>query len=207
MEERAREQFEVATADTLLRLSNSRAQILGENLKRIREGKGVTRKELAERLGVGVDTVGLYENGKRLAPLDKIFDMADFFQVSVMSLTGDNGYNTEYPPPPDVNKIIFDYRFERAKKMTEYLDGFSGIVGYEPLQINAAGNITVSTDEKITYNSKSGTVSYGGGGHSLTFRDKKIFVDFMERAEHRALYRQIPFNQALIELVDEAKKK
>ena len=205
MAEKSREQFEVATAGTLRRLSNSRAQILGENLKRIREEKGVTRKELAERLGVGVDTVGLYENGKRLAPLDKVFDIADFFQVSVVSLTGDNGYNTEYPPLPDFDKKIFEYRFERAKEMLKYVDGFAELVGYDALHKNDSGTVTIVVSEKITY--KDGVVIEAGGSHHITFKDEKVFTDFMERAADRALYRQIPFNQALIDLVDGTKKK
>ena len=54
------------------------AQILGENLKRIRLEKGVSRKDLAAVLIVSESIIGQYENEKKLPPLDKIFTIADF---------------------------------------------------------------------------------------------------------------------------------
>lgn len=97
----------------------SLAQDLGENIKRIRAAKGITRKDLSEKLGVGVDTIGLYENGKTLPPLDKIFEIADLFQVSVISLTGDNKFNPAYP---SVEEKIMEYRFNRANEILRSAD-------------------------------------------------------------------------------------
>ena len=173
------------------------AETLGSNLRRIREQKGVSRKQLADALGVSEVSIGGYENAHKLPPLDKIFAMADFLDVSTADLTGETKKN--------VDKIIFGYRLQRAKKMMVYLDDLAELQGYEALHINERGNITIFSPEKITYS--NGVVSTSGKGQSIIFKNAEIFVDFMERAEHRALYRQIPFNQALNELVAEAKKE
>ena len=182
--------------------NKTRAEILGANLRRIREEKGVSRKQLAEAVGVTEVSISGYENGHKLPPLDKIFIMADFLESSIISLTGDTGYN---PTFPNTDKSIFEYRFERAKEMLKYVDGFAELVGYDALHKNDSGTVTIVVSKKITY--KDGMVTEAGGTHHITFKDEKVFTDFMERAADRALYRQIPFNQALIELVDEAKKK
>ena len=172
-------------------MGKSRAEILGENLKRVREEKGVSRKQLAEILSVGVDSVGLYERGERLPPLDKIFDMANFLQVSVTSLTGDNDYNHVFPVIPDIDKEIFKYRFERALQMaTDLLD--SSLVP----KIADDGSIIVYSPEKIKYDSINSVVSYYGGYNAIAFKNAEDFVNVMERAEHRALYSRIEFNQA-----------
>lgn len=179
----------------------SRATILGENLKRIREEKGVTRKELASATGITANMIGDYETARILPPLDKIFTLADSLEVSIVSLTGDNNFNPVYP---DIDSKIFEYRLKRAKKMLEFLDGLADLLGDDALQINDKGNVTISSYEKIIY--KDGIVSSGGARIITTFRNVEIFVDVMEKAEYRALYRQIPFSQAFTEIIDEVKE-
>ena len=183
----------------------SRATILGENLKRIRKEKNISRQELAAKTGITANRIGEYETGRNLPPLDKIFILADSLEVAVISLTGDNNFNPVYPDTADVDKKIFEYRLKRAKKMLEFLDGLADLLGDDALQINDQGNVTVSSYEKIIY--KDGIVS-AGGAHTITiFKNTEIFVDVMEKAEYRALYRQIPFSQAFTEIIAEAKQE
>lgn len=180
----------------------SRATILGENLKRIRKEKKISRQELAEETGIAANMIGEYETGRKLPPLDKIFILADSLEVSIVSLTGDNNFNPVYP---DIDSKIFEYRLKRAKKMLEFLDGLTDLIGDDALQINDKGNVTISTYEKILY--KDGVVSAGGARIITTFRNVEIFVDVMEKTEYLALYRQIPFSQAFTEIIDEVKKE
>lgn len=174
----------------------SRATILGENLKRIREEKGVTRKELAAATGITANMIGDYETARILPPLDKIFTLADSLDVSITDITGEN--------KKAVDKKVFEYRLKRAKKMLEFLDGLADLLSDDALQINDKGNVTISSYEKIIY--KDGIVSFGGARIITTFRNVEIFVDVMEKAEYRALYRQIPFSQAFTEIIDEVKE-
>lgn len=92
------------------------AQILGENLKRIRLANGVSRKELAEKLGVSQTTIASYENGIKTPMLEKVFLLAEILRVSVVSLTGENDFSDNVP---NVDKKIFEYRLQRAIKILQ----------------------------------------------------------------------------------------
>lgn len=180
------------------RVFKARAQFLGENLKRIRGEKGVTRKELAKLLGVGVDSVGLYENGKRLPPLDKIFDMADFLQVSVVSLTGDNQYSNAVP---DVDKIILDYRFAQTKKRLA-LAGFL-VVGPDSegrLKLVEAGKTVHNADGTFTTSvDTTKTVR-------LTILPDNSFVSLVETIEEIAIQSRLSFKEAFTKFFNEVFK-
>lgn len=175
----------------------NRAMILGENLKRIRKEKKFSRQELAEATGIAANMIGEYETGRKLPPLDKIFILADSLDVALTDITGEN--------KSAVDKKVFEYRLKRAKKMLEFLDGLTDLIGDDALQINDKGNVTISAYEKILY--KDGVVSAGGARIITTFRNVEIFVDVMEKTEYLALYRQIPFSQAFTEIIDEVKKE
>lgn len=173
----------------------SRAQILGENLERIRKEKGFSRKLLANSLGVGVDLIGLYENGKRLPPLDKIFNIATFLEVSVTDLISNNGCISETPNIDDIiNKNIFEYRFKRAISITSVDDFF-------PTTELENGNIKVYIPHEVKRDD-DGTLNFIGYGKFITFKDKKVFVECVEKAERTAIENHITFYQALKELVN-----
>ena len=49
----------------------------GENLKKIRENRGLTQKQLADKLNIASSTVGMYEQGRRQPDLDTLIKMSD----------------------------------------------------------------------------------------------------------------------------------
>lgn len=63
-------------------------QILGERLKALREGDGLTQEALAEELDITRLSVGNYERGIRTPDAETIIDIADFFEVSADYLLG-----------------------------------------------------------------------------------------------------------------------
>ena len=148
----------------------TRAQILGENLKRIREEKGVTRKMLAEATGIAVDSIIAYENGKNLVPLDKIFSFADFFNISILDLTGDTQFG-------EIAKII-QRRLSRAEgiaaasgfSMARLDDGRIMLIAPSKKRKNADGTFTVVLDR------------------CYTFTDASEFIEFAEFAEAQYRY-------------------
>lgn len=71
-------------------MEKTRAEILGENLERIRKSKGYSRKTLADVVGVNAISFSAYERGLREPSLDKIFTLANFLGVAVNELTGDS---------------------------------------------------------------------------------------------------------------------
>lgn len=101
----------------------TRAQILGENLKRIRENRSISRKDLAEIIGITEIAFGKYERGEVLPPLDKIFKIADYLKVSVSTITGENNFSANIPNVEEtVNKKIFEYRLKKALEVAKAAD-------------------------------------------------------------------------------------
>lgn len=56
---------------------------LGSKLKTLRLNSGLSRKQIAELIGVTVSMVGLYENGDRLPSLHMVVKLAAHYKVSV----------------------------------------------------------------------------------------------------------------------------
>lgn len=61
---------------------------LGQRLKALREEKGYTQKQLAEKLGINSVTYLHYEKEQREPPLSLLADIAKFYGVSVDYLLG-----------------------------------------------------------------------------------------------------------------------
>lgn len=62
--------------------------ILGQRLKELREEKGLTQKEIAEKFQIHSVTYLPYEKAQREPPLSLLADFAVFFGVSVDYLLG-----------------------------------------------------------------------------------------------------------------------
>jgi len=67
--------------------------ILGERLKELREERGYTQKQLAEKLNINSVTYLHYEKSQREPPLSLLAEFAAFYGVSTDYLLGltDNG--------------------------------------------------------------------------------------------------------------------
>lgn len=64
-----------------------------ERLKQLRKEKGLTLKELSEHLGdIKVASISRYEHGRREPNIDKLLEIADFFNCSVDYLIGNTSY-------------------------------------------------------------------------------------------------------------------
>ena len=64
-----------------------------ERLKQLRKDKGLTLKELAENLeDIKEASISRYENGKREPDIDRLLEIADFFNCSVDYLIGNTSY-------------------------------------------------------------------------------------------------------------------
>lgn len=176
-------------------MDKTRAQILGENLKRIRKEKGYSRKDLAAVIGVNVDAIGKYETGQREPPLEKIVKLATFLEVSVANLIGDN---------PNVElDIIFDYRYKRAVDITS-TNFFSPTIELKngKIQVNIPAKVIRNDDGALSFFAdESGALVY-----TVHFKDRKVFVDSVEKAEKSAIFNNITFYQALKNLVENIMK-
>ena len=60
----------------------------GELLSELRQSRGMTQKELAKVLYVSDGTISNYENGVHYPDVEKLMDIADFFNVTTDYLFG-----------------------------------------------------------------------------------------------------------------------
>lgn len=63
---------------------------LSSKIKDLREARGLSPEELAERLGFAKSTVWAYESGKKQVSVVHLERLADFFEISVDSLLSRN---------------------------------------------------------------------------------------------------------------------
>lgn len=68
---------------------------LGSKLKTARLNNKLSRKQIAERIGVTASMIGLYETGERLPSLTVIIKLATQYRVSIDYLLGNNTKSTD----------------------------------------------------------------------------------------------------------------
>lgn len=61
-------------------------KIMGKNIKRLLEEKGITRQELSEKLNISYSTLSDWINGNTYPRIDSIERLANFFEVSKSDL-------------------------------------------------------------------------------------------------------------------------
>lgn len=59
---------------------------IGEFLKELRKGKGLTQEQLAEQFNVSRRSVSRWENGSNLPDVDILIEMADYYEVDLREL-------------------------------------------------------------------------------------------------------------------------
>lgn len=92
--------------------------MFGKRLKFLRESRDLTQQELANKLGISVGTIGMYEIEKRL-PNNKNRDkIAAFFNVSPSYLFGDSDDPT---PVRNLDQDLFDEQ-DPTKELEALMD-------------------------------------------------------------------------------------
>lgn len=162
------------------------AQILGENLKRIRLEKGVFRKDLAAAIGIDESSYGKYERGERNLPADKIYNLAIALNCSVADILGDN--------PNAESGIIFEYRLQRAIKIAEGVQCKIEVLKSGEVSVTFPNQISVEGNNKIS-------VHYNLGFAPVIFSSAKDFVLVMESVEKSALAENEVFLEKLRKVI------
>lgn len=96
-----------------------------KNLIYLRELHNLSRSELSEKINVNQSTISRWENEEMGATVDKAYDIADFFNISIADLTGkdlskENTYFDEFEILFDKNKnILTDDDKETIKFLIE----------------------------------------------------------------------------------------
>lgn len=79
---------------------------IGERLKGLRQSKGLTQSELAQKLGISPSAVGMYEQNRREPDSNTILKICSFFGVSAdYLLNGDD-------KPKEINSFLSSMKNE-----------------------------------------------------------------------------------------------
>ncbi len=68
-----------------------------QRLKDLREDKDLLQKDVAEALHIKQQQYSEYEIGKRLIPIDKLSNLADFYKTSIDYILGKTDIKKPYP--------------------------------------------------------------------------------------------------------------
>lgn len=64
--------------------------IFGKNLRRLRKERGISQRKFGEMLGVVNQTISFWETGSREPDFDTLIIIANFFDVSIGYLLGND---------------------------------------------------------------------------------------------------------------------
>lgn len=81
------------------------AELQGKILKRLRQEKGWTQKDLAQIMQRAESTIGMWKQGRREMDYDSLKQAADIFSVSIDYLLG---RNLENKAKNEIQEIILD---------------------------------------------------------------------------------------------------
>lgn len=71
------------------------SQIVAENIRKLREERGLEAQAFAERLGLTKQAVSNYDSGRRKWPIDMLPRVADLLGVSIEYIYGRDGRPTD----------------------------------------------------------------------------------------------------------------
>ena len=106
-----------------------------KNLRKLREEKGVTQKQLADVISVSQQSINKYENHNIEPDIDTLIKMADYFETSVDYIVGHSKIRRKieivnsYDLNAEEAKLVEDYRklsnkqrFSIALILENYMD-------------------------------------------------------------------------------------
>jgi phage element (ICEBs1)transcriptional regulator (xre family) protein len=104
------------------------AKSMGENIKRIRKSKGLTQKEVAEKLGISQQSFAQYERVDAIPKFKTLQNIADALDVSVGDIIYD-GPKDKSRYLIEFTKYLYDHGF-KYEYGDESLAAFMGIGDY-----------------------------------------------------------------------------
>lgn len=158
-------------------MAKRRSEIFAENLKRLRKSQGVKRQDLAEKIGVGVDTIARYERGEREPNFEKLFLLAAALDSTINDLL-------EETPSAE----MLNFFLELANK-----------AHLEPKQL-PDGTITMEVPSLIV-NNGNGTITLHGERTICVAGESLYFYRLMDTVLKETVYSNRTFNAALYDKV------
>lgn len=69
-------------------MNNKEFQKMCKNIKDFREERGLSQGEISKILNINRTVYNRYENGKRAIPIEILWQLADFYKISIDLLIG-----------------------------------------------------------------------------------------------------------------------
>jgi len=101
---------------------------VSEILKELRKNRGLTQKELSEKLKIGQATIAGYENGSREPHIYSLIAYANFFECSVDYLLGRED---------DFGNVTVQKKTELTEDEKELLESFRRLNAKEQMRVLA----------------------------------------------------------------------
>ena len=79
--------------------------MFSERIRRLRKGKGLNQKELAEKLEISVDSVRRWEQGKRSPDVEMLCNIARVLKTTVSYLSGETDDEASIQSIPNVETV------------------------------------------------------------------------------------------------------
>lgn len=92
---------------------------INNNIKFLRKSRGWTQKQLAEELDKTYITVGDYERGKALPPLNIVLDLCRIFDVDIATLIHMDIRNEGLPEKAGKDQQKLEAQLETLQRLTE----------------------------------------------------------------------------------------
>lgn len=81
--------------------------MIGNKIKKLREERRLTQKELAEEMGLAQSTIAMIENDKKEGSTKTLKKLADFFNVTLDYLLSEDKEKDKINEYEEQNKIFF----------------------------------------------------------------------------------------------------
>ena len=85
-------------------------------LEQLREEKDLTKKELAQILGVSSSIYSRWENGKDIIPTKRIYQIANYFEINIDYILGFTNKRTKIVSNDKINMKVFATRITEIRK-------------------------------------------------------------------------------------------
>lgn len=144
-------------------------KIIAKRLKKLRQKKKKTQKDLSQEIGIPINTIIAYENARRLPDFNSIVKLENYFGISISYL---NGNDEECSSKEEIEE-----GFTQVDLPTEYLIN----------RLCVLNNDLISKKETLK-NMKIHNEFSGSGHHYMTFllekeiEELEIVVNRLEKA-------------------------
>ena len=126
---------------------------IGAFLQQLRNEKGLTQEQLAEKAGVARRTVSRWETGANMPDLDVLIELADFYSVDLREiLNGDRKSERMNQELKETVLQVADYSNEEKERLLRrmhwlFIAGLAGFIAF--LVITALGLVNTAPYEEI----------------------------------------------------------